>query len=190
MLEKNKSTPKKKLGIAIGSTVIHPQPNNIGSARQQPRDWGSLFNFSESGWGRGHSYYLLALSLDYMEFAMEATTEWEIGGGGPYSSLGTGDKCPPPQISEFCLGVVGGTSVFYPSQADFWRFKIPLFSSPSHTHSPVCAPPQPPCTFSFSSNRFLCFVFRVLTASSGGGGGGLRHVPLRPPLGVALIMII
>ena len=28
---------------------IHPQPNNIGPARQQPRDWGSL----ESGRGRG-----------------------------------------------------------------------------------------------------------------------------------------
>ena len=39
-----KSTPKKKLDS--------PQPNNIGPARKRPRDWGSLFNFSESGQGR------------------------------------------------------------------------------------------------------------------------------------------
>ena len=28
--------------------LFHSQPNNIGPARQQPSDWGSL-NFSESG---------------------------------------------------------------------------------------------------------------------------------------------
>ena len=47
---------KKKLGI--GSPVyfvpfIHSQPNNMGPARQQPSDCGSLFNFSETGRGRG-----------------------------------------------------------------------------------------------------------------------------------------
>ena len=52
-----KSTPKKKLGIGspVFCTFSFTQPNNIGPARQQPRDWGSLFNFSESGRGRGHS---------------------------------------------------------------------------------------------------------------------------------------
>ena len=77
---------------------IHPQPKNIGPARQEPRHWGSL-NFSESGrrrGGGGHSYYLFALPLlDYMRFAMEASTEWKIGGGGGHilqpHSLGTGD---------------------------------------------------------------------------------------------------
>ena len=75
-LEKNptKSTPKKKLGIC--STLHSPQPNNIDPAWQQTRDWGSLLQFFESGRGRwAHSYYLLVLRLDYMEFAMEATTE-------------------------------------------------------------------------------------------------------------------
>ena len=76
-----------------------PQPNNIGPACQQPRDWGSL-NFSESGGGGGHSYYLLALRLlDYMGFAMEKSTAWKMEGGGhtlQFHSIGTGDKCPPP----------------------------------------------------------------------------------------------
>ena len=46
------------------------------TAQQQPRDWVSLFNFSESDQGMGgHSYYLLTLRLDYMGFAMEVTTE-------------------------------------------------------------------------------------------------------------------
>ena len=45
-LEKTfKSIPKKKLGILCSPVFlyffIHPQPNNIGPARQ-PRDWGSL----------------------------------------------------------------------------------------------------------------------------------------------------
>ena len=61
---------------------IHPKPNNIGQARQQRRDWGSL-NFSESGLGRGHSYYSLAVRLlDYMGLTMEASTEWKMGVGG------------------------------------------------------------------------------------------------------------
>ena len=63
---------------------IHPQPISIDLARQQPRDWGSLFNFSESGRGRGHFYYLFALRLlDYKGFAMEATTEWKMGAHTP-----------------------------------------------------------------------------------------------------------
>ena len=99
-------------------------PNQItGSVWQQPRDWGSLLNFSESGRGRGggggeHSYYLLALGLDYMGFAMEATMEWKMGVGGTQSSpttLGLGINAPP-QISELCLGLRGGTAVFYPHE--------------------------------------------------------------------------
>ena len=77
-----------------GGLKSHPNPIT-GPAWQQPMDWGSLFNFSESGLGRGHSYYLLALRLlDYMEFAIEATTEYKLGGGHTLQphSLGTGDK--------------------------------------------------------------------------------------------------
>ena len=76
-----------------------PKPNNIGPARQQPMDWGSLLISLSLIGGGGHSYFLLALRLlDYMGFAMEALTEWKMGVGGhtlqPHS-LGTGDKCPP-----------------------------------------------------------------------------------------------
>ena len=84
MLEKTiNATPKKKLGI--GSPVFCTFPNNIGPARQQSRDLGSLFYFS------GHSYYVIALRLiDYMGFAMEAKTKWKMG-------KGVGVHAPAPQ---------------------------------------------------------------------------------------------
>ena len=56
---------------------------------------GPLFNFSESGLGRGAQLLILTLRLlDYMGFAMEATTEWKLGEGHTLQphSLGTGDK--------------------------------------------------------------------------------------------------
>ena len=54
MLEKQGSPHlRKKMGIGSPVLFHSPQPNNIGPARQQPRDWGSLFNFSDSGRGRG-----------------------------------------------------------------------------------------------------------------------------------------
>ena len=85
---------------------IQTQRNNIGPARQQPRDWGSLLISLSLVGGGGHSYYLLALRLlDYMGFAMEAWTEWKMGGGGGHTlqphNLGTGDKGPSPNIPQF-----------------------------------------------------------------------------------------
>ena len=100
----------------------------------------------------GHSYYIIALRLlDYMGLAMEAKTEWKMRGGGTLSSptaLGLGISAPthPSQISEFCLGLGVGKKVFYPPRPDYRRFKIPSFTSLSHTHSHVCAPTA---TFSF-----------------------------------------
>ena len=118
-----KSTPKKKLGI--GSTVLctfhSPQPNNIDPARQQTRDWSSLFNFSDPGRGRwAHSYYLLALRLYYMymEFAI-ATTEW--GRGHTCHSLGTGDKCTHPKFPSF-VGTGRGHSSVFPPRPDYRGF--------------------------------------------------------------------
>ena len=115
------STPKKKLGLCSPLFCIFhsPQPNNIGPARQQCRNWSSLLiSLSLVGEGR-HSYYLLALRLlDYMGFAMEASTEWKMEGGTHFHSLGTGDKCPPPPPQHtpifrvFCLGLGGGTKCF------------------------------------------------------------------------------
>ena len=60
---------------------------------------------------------------------------------------------PPPPLTqpkfpgEFCSGLGGGTNVFYLPRPDYRIFKIPSFTSPGHTHSPVCAPTA---TFSFS----------------------------------------
>ena len=81
-------------------------PKNIGPAQQEHRDLGFL-NFSESDRrrGGGHSYYLFALPLlDYMRFAMEASTEWKIGGGCTHSSptaLGLGISAPPQHTPNF-----------------------------------------------------------------------------------------
>ena len=60
------------------------------------------------------------------------------GGGVTHSSptaLGLGISAPHPctQISEFGLGLGGGTKVFYPPRPDYRRFKIPSFTSPGHT---------------------------------------------------------
>ena len=96
--------------------------------------YGSLFNFSESGRGGGdreHSYYILALRLlDYMGFAIEEKTEWKMG--GTHSSptaleLRISAPTHPSQISEFCLGLGGGTKVFYPP-----RPHIPYAPPPLH----------------------------------------------------------
>ena len=102
----------------------------------------------------GVIFYALPL-LDYMRFAMEASTEWKIGGGGgahtPAPQPWDCDKCPTPTLPKFpfffCFGLGGGTKVFYPPRPDYRRFKIPSFTSPGHTHSLVCAPTT---TFSFS----------------------------------------
>ena len=132
---------------------IHPQPNNIGPARQEPRHWGSL-NFSKSDRRRGGAQLLLICfattrlpeicngSIDRME------------DGGTHSSptaLGLGISAPSPQHTPnfrfFCFGLGGGTKVFYPPRPDYRIFKIPSFTNPGHTHSLVCAPTA---TFSFS----------------------------------------
>ena len=80
-------------------------PGGGGGEMSYTRDWGSLLHFSESGRGRlAQSYYLLlALRLDYMEFAMEATTELKMGGGREHTChrLGTGDKCTHPKFPSF-----------------------------------------------------------------------------------------
>ena len=140
---------------------IHPKPNNIGPARQQPRDWGSLLISLSLVGERGHSYYLLALRLlDYMGFCdlqwkHRRNGRWR-GGGGTHSSstaLGLGISAPPPppqhtpNFRVFCLGLGGGTKVFCPRRPDYRRFEIPSFTSPDHTHSLVYAPTA---AFSFS----------------------------------------
>ena len=80
----------------------------------------------------------------------------EDGGGGGHTlqphSLGTGDERPPPpqhtqNFPSFLFGTGRGQKVFYPPQPDNRRLTIPSFTSPGHTHSPVCAPTA---TFYFS----------------------------------------
>ena len=62
---------------------------------------------------------------------------------------------PHPKFLNFCLGLGGGTKVFYPPRPDYRRFKIPSFARPGHPHSPVCAP-----TATFSFSRVVMWVIR------------------------------
>ena len=128
---------------------------------------GALFLISESGHGEGAQ--LLASRPDYMEFAMQATTEWNRG--HIWDILATVQPwawgwVPPPLVSEV---VWKGTAVFYPPWPDYRGFKIPSFGS--RGHSSICAP-LPHLFFQQYMERF----FFVFLASSGGG-----DVPLSPP---------
>ena len=148
---------------------------------------------------------------------MEVTPEWKMEGGHTLQphSLGTVDV-PPTQISESCLGLGGGTKVFYLPRPDYRRFKIPSFTSPGHTHGPVSAPTA---TFSFSrivgnplasrsraivicfSNYALPYILAISYNPRkklfllGGGGGTLTASGLgvggtcpQDPLGLALVL--
>ena len=120
---------------------IHPRPNNISPARQQSRDWGSL-NFSESGRGRGAQLLLISCMTTRLHGICNGSIDgMEDGGGGTHSSptaLGLRISAPPQHTINFrvfCLGLAGGTKVFYPPRPDNSRFKIPSFTSLGHTHS-------------------------------------------------------
>ena len=80
------------IGSPVFCTFHSPQPNNIGPARQQPRDWALLLiSLSQ---GRGGAQLLL------ISFA--STRVHGICNG---SINRMKDKCPPhqPQISEFLV---------------------------------------------------------------------------------------
>ena len=73
-------------------------------------------------------------------------------------SLGTGDKCPPPQhthkpqISElFDWDWEGAQKLFILRD----QTTVASFTSPGHTHSPVCAP-----TATLSYSRVVMWVIR------------------------------
>ena len=90
---------------------IHPQPNNIGPVRQQPRDWGSLLisRVSESGRGRGAQLLLISFATTRLHGVCNGSINGmeDGGGGGGHTlqshSLRTKDMYPPPppQFSEF-----------------------------------------------------------------------------------------
>ena len=98
---------------------IHSQSNNIGLARQQPRDLGSL-NFSESGRGSGGGAQLLLISCATTRLPgiCNGSIDGMEDGGHTLQprSLGTGDKCSPQthhKVLSF-LGLGRGTKVFNP----------------------------------------------------------------------------
>ena len=76
----------------------------------------------------------------------------EDGDGGTHSSptaMGLGIKAPQPKFPSFVWDWEGAQKCFIlrDQTTGLRSFKIPSFTSPSHTHSPVCAPTA---TFSFS----------------------------------------
>ena len=123
-----------------------PQPNNIGPAWQEPRDWGS-FNFSESDRrkGGGHSYYLLALPLlDYMRFAMEVMTEWKIWGthSSP-TALGLRISAPltpthPKFLIFFLLDWEGAQKCFIPRDQTTGDLKSHHLQAGPHSQPCLC----------------------------------------------------
>ena len=162
---------------------------------------------SESGRGRGHSYYLLALWLDYvhvMGFAMETSRERMMagGGGGTLSSptsFGLGISAPTPNFRVLFGTGRGHSSILSSEDQTKGDLKANhLQAWVTLTHSTVCPPPPP------YSHLFRCFpimhyriysqyhilrgnIFRALTASSGGGGAAEPpHPPT--PLDPALVM--
>ena len=63
-----------------------PQPNNKGPARQQPRDWGSIFNFSESCRGRGTQLLLISFVTTRLHGICNGSINgMEDGGGGAHT---------------------------------------------------------------------------------------------------------
>ena len=78
-----KSTPKKN-GHRFPCKLyffIHPQPNNIGPAWQQPMDWGSLFNFSESGLGRRAQLLLISFATTRLHSICNGSNNGMEAGG-------------------------------------------------------------------------------------------------------------
>ena len=132
----------------------------LASARQHSRDWSSLFNFSESGWGRGAQLLLISFATTRLHGICNGSIN-RMEDGGTHSSLGTGDKCPhPPQISEFFVWDWEGAQKCFILRDQ--TTEDLTFTSPGHTHSPVCAP-----TASFSFSRVvmwvICYHISIIT---------------------------
>ena len=138
-----------------------PQPNNIGPAQQQPR---ALFLISLSLVWRGKAAQLLHISFATTGQTWGLQLKQKRNGrlGGTHFSptalrLGiSASPHPRTQVSEFGLGLGGGTKVLYPPGPDYRRLKISSFISPGHTHSHVCAP-----TVIFSFCRIEGYLARV-----------------------------
>ena len=90
----------------LGQLSLSSEPRSLGT--------GALFLISESG--RGEGAQLLASRPDYMEFAMQATTEWKRGhiwdilATVQPHSFGLGISAPP----LFPSFVWKSTAAFYP----------------------------------------------------------------------------
>ena len=98
--ESTVTTGWKRGHSSWNSRATLSEPRSLGT--------GALFLISESSRGRGTQ--LLASRPDYMELAMQATTEWKRGhiwdilATGQPHSLGTGDKCLPTPCFRVLFG--------------------------------------------------------------------------------------
>ena len=112
---------------------------------------------------------------------MQATTEWKRGhiwdilATVQPHSLGTGDKCSPQLVSEFCFGKVQQCSILRdPTTGDL---------KSHHLQAGVTALSVPPPPFLSAVHEkkfvFVCFLGHSWPLRGGGGGGG--QAPLSPP---------
>ena len=156
----------------------------------------------------GHSYYLSALRLlDYMEFAMEVSTEWKMEGGTHSSStalglgIPPGDKCPHtpppppnrPQFSEFFVwGWEGAQKCFI--LGDQTTGDLKSHHLQAWVTLRALSVPQGHIFFQQSCNAFPImqysqyhlmrekrFTFLMALMVSSGGGGARAPQPHPPP---------
>ena len=90
-----------------------------------------------------HNYYSLALRLlDYMGFATEASTECKMGVHTPAPQPWDWGEVPPPtpNLRVFVWDWEGAKECYILRDQ---TTRDLTFTSPGHTHSPVCAPRPP-----------------------------------------------
>ena len=74
--------------ICILYFFIHPQPNNIGPARQQPRDWGSLLNsLSLVGEGGGAKLLQISFATTRLHGICKGSVDGMEDGGGAHTPV-------------------------------------------------------------------------------------------------------
>ena len=119
---------------------IHRQPNTISPARQQPRDWGYLFNFYESGPSGAQLLLITVVTTRLHGICNESNNGMEDGDTLQSHSLGTGDKCPPfdPKFPSFVWDCEWAQKCLILSEHTTGDFKSHHYEPRSHSQPYLC----------------------------------------------------